>query len=155
MVKRTGEGLGSVKETIEQIAKLRLQAGFFDTAQYPDGTPVAYVAAIQEYGTPQTPPRPFIRPTIAERRKSWAEQLRIGFQKSLEGKIAPRTVLEAVGEGVRGDIRKTISQVNTPVLANSTIQARRTRKVNSNQSVKPLIDTGKMRDSVEYIVTEE
>ena len=30
-----------------------IEAGFFSTAKYQDGTPVAYVAAIQEYGYPE------------------------------------------------------------------------------------------------------
>lgn len=155
MVKRTGDGIESLRKRLEEISKLKLKVGFFDQAKYPDGTPVAHVAAIQEYGTNNIPPRPFIRPTVAERRQTWIDQLRTGFAKALEGKIEPRTVLEAVGEGVRGDVRKTISQINTPALAASTIKARRSRKVDPNQSVKPLIDTGKMLDSVEYRVTED
>lgn len=155
MVKRTGDGFDKLKKTLDEISKLKLQVGFFDQAKYPDGTPIAYVAAIQEFGTPHIPPRSFIRPTIAERRQAWAEQMRLGFTKALEGSIDPKTVLEAVGEGVRGDIKKTIAQVNNPALADATIKARRSRKVNPNESVKPLIDTGQMFNSVEFIVTKD
>ncbi|KAG1305014.1 hypothetical protein G6F62_015645 [Rhizopus arrhizus] len=50
-----------------------LRVGFLENAKYPDGTPVAMVAAINEFGRPDhnQPPRPFFRRMIEEKHKGW------------------------------------------------------------------------------------
>lgn len=40
--------LAQLKAVYDELAKKRLSVGFFEHAKYPDGTPIAYVAAIQE-----------------------------------------------------------------------------------------------------------
>ena len=60
---------------IRDIQSKKLRVGWFDTARYQDGTPVAYVAAIQEFGHGAIPPRPFMRPTIAQQRQAWRDTL--------------------------------------------------------------------------------
>ncbi|MFT9399734.1 hypothetical protein [Acetobacter sp.] len=52
-----------------------VKAGFLAGSQYPDGTPVASIAAVQEFGasirhgahTTLVPARPFLRPAILPR----------------------------------------------------------------------------------------
>ena len=41
-----------------------VQVGFFATAKYDNGTPVAAVAAYNEFGTKRIPERPFFRQAI-------------------------------------------------------------------------------------------
>ena len=43
-----------------------VKVGFFSTAKYEDGTPVAAVAAWNEFGTKTIPERPFFRRALAE-----------------------------------------------------------------------------------------
>ena len=43
-----------------------VKVGFFSTAKYQDGTPVAAVAAWNEFGTKTIPERPFFRNALAE-----------------------------------------------------------------------------------------
>ena len=43
-----------------------VKVGFFSTARYEDGTPVAAVAAWNEFGTETIPERPFFRNALAE-----------------------------------------------------------------------------------------
>ena len=43
-----------------------IQVGFFSSAKYPDGTPVAAVAAWNEFGTKRIKERPFFRNAISE-----------------------------------------------------------------------------------------
>lgn len=141
----------AVANMLENIKHREIQVGFFETAHYPDGTPVAYVAAIQEFGYPSgnIPPRPFMRPAIAENKEEWSRQIAAGIRAALRGAIDVDNALEQVGRIGAGNVQNAIRAVTTPALAESTIRNRRTRKNrNKNQSVKPLIDTATMLQSV-------
>ena len=50
-----------------------LRVGFLEGATYPDGKPVAMIAAIQDFGAPRAgiPPRPFFRNMIAAKKGEW------------------------------------------------------------------------------------
>ena len=50
---RGGEKLKATLAKAEQSRNKRVKVGFFSTAKYQDGTPVANVAAIQEFGAPR------------------------------------------------------------------------------------------------------
>ena len=65
----------AVKDANKKVVKV----GIVGHQRYDDDTPVAYIAAIHEYGSPNNniPPRPFFRPTVAVQKKTWA---RIGKQ---------------------------------------------------------------------------
>ncbi|OOF43038.1 hypothetical protein BKK51_12205 [Rodentibacter trehalosifermentans] len=66
------------KELKKRLADFRegqgkaARVGVIAQQHYNDETPVAYVAAIHEYGSESNniKPRPFFRPTISENRKS-------------------------------------------------------------------------------------
>lgn len=51
-----------LKAVYDELNKKQLKIGFFEHSKYPDGTPIAYVAAIQELGYGPIPPRPFFAP---------------------------------------------------------------------------------------------
>lgn len=141
-----------LKEISEGFIQEDAKVGWFPTAVYPNGTPVAYVALIQEMGAPAVhiPPRPFIKPTVNEQRAAWAAILRNGAKAVIKGKFTAHQVLEGVGIQAAGDIRKTISAIVSPPLAESTVKAR-ARRLASHEITptlaKPLIDTGLMLSS--------
>jgi hypothetical protein len=62
--------LRAISEKVSKPATLR--AGFLENATYPDGTPVATVAAANEFGTRRIPARPFFRNMIAAKSDEWA-----------------------------------------------------------------------------------
>lgn len=66
------------KEFADKVAKI----GWFPSAQYEDGTSVAYVAAIQEFGAPEVkiPPRPFMQPSIQTHMPEWRAYMLKGVQ---------------------------------------------------------------------------
>lgn len=141
----------AVAKMLEQLKHREIQVGFFETAHYPDGTPVAYVAAIQEFGyaAGKIPPRPFMRPAIAENKAEWSAQIAAGVRASIRGSIGLDAALGQVGFMAAGNVQNAIRAVTSPGLAESTIRNRRTRKNrNKNQSVKPLIDTATMIQAV-------
>lgn len=64
VVRREGPGTAKVLAAIKGLDGLEGKTGWFETARYPDGTAVAYVATIHEFGTPRIPARPFMRPAV-------------------------------------------------------------------------------------------
>ncbi|UNY40207.1 structural protein [Pseudomonas phage vB_PcuM_ KLEP17-4] len=146
----------AMAKAIAQIKRAKLQVGWFDTAQYEDGTPVAYVAAIQEFGYPKggIPPRPFLRPTIEQQRNAWRDSIAAGMRTVLEGKRSAREVLERVGMLAAGNVSESIAAVTSPALKQSTLDARQRRKKTPGVSNKPLVDTGLLIQSVDSKVTE-
>jgi len=122
------------------------KAGWFPTAVYPNGTPVAHVALIQEKGDPahNIPPRPFMRPAIASNKQKWVDNLGGMIKSGMSG----RDALELTAVTMAADIQAGIIAVTTPALKASTVRARVRRtasgKAKSSNISKPLVDTGYM-----------
>lgn len=137
-----GKGLQELKEKIAQIGKKQVRIGFPENATYPDGTKVAYVATIQEFGAGPIPPRPFLRPTIAEQREAWKKTLQRGYKAVVNDSISLEDMLAQFGMLAAGQVKMTISQLSSPPLSPSTIRSRQSKKKTQGVSVKPLVDTG-------------
>lgn len=120
-----------------------VRVGFLSKATYPDGKPVAMIAAIQEYGAPGAgiPPRPFFRNMVADKRGEWPAAIR-GLLKST-GNDAVKT-LDLTGAAIAGQLRESIINTNSPPLAPSTIARK--------GFAKPLVDTGHMLQSIDHEV---
>lgn len=127
----------------------QLKVGFIDGATYPDGTPVAMVAATNEYGNPANnqPPRPFFRNAIANHETEWSEAIARGLAKGFE----VEQVLSVVGERIVGDVVGSISTLMDPPLSAATIASRKSK---GNDSSKPLVDTKVMIRDVHYEVSD-
>ncbi|HHH0014236.1 TPA: hypothetical protein ACPZLS_004055 [Yersinia enterocolitica] len=136
----------------KQLSSKQVKAGFIDGATYPDGTSVAMVAAINEYGNASNnqPPRPFFRNAIGEKSGDWAEMVSRGIRAGID----TTQVLEVVGAQIKGDVQESIKTLIEPKLSDVTIHIRRTRKKFPNQSTKPLEDTKLMFGDVNYEVGE-
>ena len=135
-----------------------VRIGFFERAKYPDGTPVAMIAAIQDFGAPRAgiPPRPFFRNMIAKQKASWGPFLTASLKTN--GYNGYQSLSE-LGQQVAGDLRQSIIDTNSPALKPATIRAKsgtRTMvydpKNPATFPAKPLVDTGKMLNSIEYEV---
>lgn len=135
-----------------------VRIGVVEHQHYDDGTPVAYVAAIHEYGSPSNniPARPFFRPTISEKQNEWKQDV-------VNGLIANQNaidVLELVGMKASADVKNTISEIMSPPLSVATKKARNNRAYKQSKrpkaiSIKPLIDTGLMQKSISYVVSDK
>ncbi len=144
-----------------------VKIGWFPSARYDDeeSTPVAAVAAQNEYGNPnkKIPARPFLRPAIAHNEKKWKNIGKRGLKAVLAKKSTTQAVLDNIGNVVIGDIQHSIAQVYSPPLKRSTIEARLERKnakgrLNKTQAraiTKPLIDTGHMQATISYEISSD
>ena len=134
-----------------------LRVGWFATNKYEDGTPVAYVAVIHEFGAPKAgiPPRPFMRPTIAREENNWRAFAEEESKAIVQGRSTAKEMLEKLGLNASGEIARTLSEVTTPALKPGTVAAK-VRKMADKSTVgasdKPLVETGILLDTVTYTV---
>lgn len=182
------KAISAIADAMQKYASgPKIKVGFLANATYPDGTPVAMIAMIQEFGatinraagdvtiyrkvnaagteflkggrfvkrtqsnfssthkheayTINIPPRPFFRTMIAQNQASWAPEL----ARLIKSGIAPMDALRTLGQIMSGQLRASIIAMNTPPNAPSTIQKKK--------AAKPLVDTGHMRNSVDFEVT--
>ena len=137
-------GLERLQKSIADMQTKRAAVGFFDTAHYTDGTPVAQVAIAQEFGIID-PPRSFMRSTISEQKAAWQATLAQGSKRVMADKMTAEQMLSAIGQVVAGQIKEKIAAIMSPGLHPATLAARERR---GNTSTKPLVDTGTLISSV-------
>lgn len=188
-------GFNILTERVAGIGKKVAKTGWFESAKYEDGTPVAYIASIHEYGVsfthpggtpyrigadgravfvakdspgaaglpvtkPHTiviPARPFMRPTIIERKEEWLRIMARGYKQVLAGQTTEYDLMELIGGVSAGDVSKTISEITDPPLKPSTIRARQ-KKLSDQKTVgsldKPLVASGILFDTLTHIVED-
>jgi hypothetical protein len=146
-----------------------LRVGFLEGATYPNGQPVAMVAAIQEFGAPRAgiPPRPFFRNMIAARKASWPAAI---IQALKDNDYDVKKALAITGLGIAGQLQQSIRDTNDPNLSPVTLMLRKMfgnhpenirardvaearRRVAAGESsagvsTKPLVWTGHLINSV-------
>lgn len=126
------QGGGRIKAYLKQLESnikdsQSVRAGFLEGATYPDGTSVAQVAAVQEFGSLRktkdgrqwVPPRPFLRTAVAANKDEWAKVFG-GTLKSSGYSAA--TALATVGQQMVSDIQESIEKYSDPPNAPSTIR---------------------------------
>lgn len=126
-------------------APAMVRVGFLEGATYPDGTSVALVAAVQNFGSMARgiPPRPFFSNMIRDKSPDWGDKLANIMR--LNGYDARRS-LELMGQGIAGQLRQSIVDTNAPPLSEKTIARKGFEK--------PLIDTGVMLQAVDSEVVD-
>jgi hypothetical protein len=146
IIRKSGNGQESMRNIQNLPDKITGQMGWDKSAVYENGTSVAYIAAIQEFGSPKNgiPSRSYFRSTIKEKKKSWGELM---YKLLKNKKMNVLDAFETMVQTAEGDVVKTISTLESPALKESTIRARlrrRSDKITRGKLDKPLIDTGYM-----------
>lgn len=170
---RMGAALDAIAKKLKNASKV--EVGFHADATYPDGTSVAMVAAIQNFGAPSVgiPPRPFFSNVVKAGRKTWGPKLaKVLKAADYDADIA----LGRMGARIQGEIQKSITDMNDPPLSPVTLLLRerfgnhpeeirgrdvaKAREDISSGAVpevtptqsKPLVWTGVMQNAVDYKV---
>ena len=142
--KKLGPNRGPDNET--------LRVGVLEGSTYPDGTPVATVAAVQEFGaaiehsdghTTTIPPRPFMRNTVRHNKGQWGPLLGVALQAS---KLDTGRALGMVGAKIASQMQDEIKAMDDPPNAASTV-ARKGFDA-------PLRDTGALLRSIDFEVVD-
>jgi hypothetical protein len=126
-----------------------LKVGFLEGAKYPDGTPVAMVAAIHNFGAPSRgiPPRPFFTNMITQHSAEWPDDIKsqlfnvVGRNYHIQRSDIV-TVMNRMGALIKGQIQQSIRDTNAPPLAPATVRRK--------GFDKPLIETSHMINSVAF-----
>ena len=118
VIRKKGAGYDRLQALVTESQDYVGKVGWLESAKYEDGTPVAYVAAIQEFGSPKNniPSRSFMRTTISEQRNKWMELAKSGAKAVVAGNETVRSVVEKIGFQAQGDIGAKISSISSPVL---------------------------------------
>ena len=145
---------------VEGFEHAQARVGWFPTAKYEDGTPVAEVAVKNEFGDPgaHIPPRPFMRPTFDANKDKWTKIVQDGARQVVKGNVQATEVLEAVGLQAAGDVKAMISSIWSPPLAQMTIDRRAARYKSGEVTKsleKPLVDTGLLLATVSNDVVRD
>lgn len=154
-VTRKAGKIQALRQTVEELAGQQGRVGWFPSAVYEGGQPVAGVAFVQEHGSTKRsiPPRPFMRPTVTEKRTEWAKTVGQLTKAAAQGKIAPENVMQGLTMAAEGHVRAAITKISTPPLAESTVAARKRRLADGGAGAKssiakPLVDTGVMLNTL-------
>ncbi len=109
-----------------------------------DGTPVAMIAAVHEFGSPSQgiPERSFLRASVQRNRQKYVRLNRINLVKMLHGQMSAEQALGQLGEMAKGDVQTEIRSGDFAPLKAATIKRK--------DSSRPLIDTGQMVQSIAW-----
>ena len=139
----TPEGL-RLKAALKELDKLEVAVGYqAGSGSDENGVDICDIAAWNELGTSRMPSRPFMRQSIDNHTGEINAFLK-GMEGELAGGADAQTILNEVGVFQKDMIQQEITNGSFTPNAPATIA----RKGSSH----PLIDTGRMRQSVNYII---
>lgn len=131
-----------------KLKRLQVRVGFQQgDAQEDDGTDICDVAMWNELGTSNAPSRPFMRDSVDDNIDKINAFLKVQLKKLVTGGTDAESVLKAIGVFQKGLVQKQIIDGDFEPNAPSTIKRK--------GSDKPLVDTGRMRQSVNFVVKEK
>lgn len=160
------KALAEISKNLKKASTVRV--GFMENSDYDDGTPVAMVAAIQNFGAPKVgiPPRPFFSNMVKAKSPQWPDQI-VHFLKQSDYDAS--LALAKMGKVIEGELQQSINETFSPPLSPVTVMLRGMKskgvvvtgktvgeaaqrvadgKTNYGASTKPLIDTGRMLKAV-------
>lgn len=167
---KMGDVLGKMAEGLSKASSV--EVGFLENATYPDGTSVAMVAALDEFGHGNTPARPYFRSMIAKHKGEWPKA--IGDLLKDNAYDAAKTLAQ-VGAGVKGQLQQSIVDTTSPPLSKVTLMLRKMKaeypdlvvsgktvgeaaarvaagESTDGVSTKPLVESGHLLNSADFRV---
>lgn len=134
------------KQTIEELKRLEVRIGIQQGAGNEDGVDLVDIAMFNELGTVHIPSRPFLRDSVDAHGDEINSFLQGTKGNLLKGGSA-ETALKRIGVFQKGLIQKEIRDGDFEPNSPATIKRK--------GSDKPLIDTGRMRQSINYVIQEK
>lgn len=111
-----------------------------------EASDVLMAAIANEFGTEDIPERSYIRATMREHHEKYKSALQKGIQKVASGAMSMEQMLGLIGIEVVKDVQMTMRHLKEPANAPSTIKAK--------GSANPLIDTGRLLNSIHFEVVD-
>ena len=150
-VKKSTKILDKMIDSLRQMNGLKVEWGFFEDAKYDDPRgedSVAKIAQWVEYGHQvNVAPRPFFQIALQKHHKEIRALIKHLQRKVLQGKLSPEEKMDTIAKALKKQLEDSILDLSTPELKDSTIAARKSRGIDSDD---PLLETWTLVDSVEY-----
>lgn len=129
-------------ESIKEIADLEVHIGFQAGEAEHEGVDLCEIAAYNELGTEHIPSRPFIRNSVDSHMDEISSNIGEWCKRIARGEIEGHEMMMNIGMLQKGLIQEEIT--------NGTFAPNAPATIKKKGSDKPLIDTGIMRESVDY-----
>lgn len=160
--KITKQGKDFFKQ-IELLKKLQVRVGFQQgTASGEDsGADIVDIAAWNELGTENAPARPFLRQSVENNAAQIEAMCRAQLAKIVNGQATAEEALKAIGVMQKALIQNEIKnggfEPNAPITIEGGWMHRNGKSffIKGKKSSQPLIDTGRLRQSVNFVITEK
>lgn len=134
------------QKMLEGLGKLQVRVGIQQGTVNEDGVDMVDIAMFNELGTVRIPSRPFLRDSVDAHTDEINAFLQSMRSQLVRGSSAEQ-ILKKIGVFQKGLIQEEI--VNGDFVPNSPETIKR------KGSDKPLIDTGRMRQSINYVIQEK
>lgn len=135
------KGWTKIVRELKKLGGASLTVGVQGNApQHPSGKNMADIATFNEFGTATAPARSFLRSTFDS--ANFYEAELTGLARRVGVELSTKRALRLLGMKITSDVKNTIVTLKEPPNAASTIA----EKGSSN----PLIDTGKLRQSIDF-----
>lgn len=129
---------------LKKLADMEIRVGFqAGEAEEENGTDIVDIAAYNEYGSSDTPARPFMKQSF-ENHEDELQAVCDEAMKMIKKGGTAQQALNKIGVLCKALVQSEIRDGNFVPNAPSTIKKK--------GSDKPLIDTGTMRQSVQYVI---
>lgn len=127
---------------LANLGNSEAKVGFFNNSVYADGTPIAYVASIHEFGCPEKniPPRLGMRFTAAAKKNEWRATSETLSKRVLAGQMSGHDAMEAIALSAEASFVEYISSNPPPELKKGTLATRKRR----GQGTRTLNATGQL-----------
>jgi len=142
------------RKEMKKLKDLQVRVGFQrgnGKAKNHDGSEsevdICDVAMFNELGTSTSPSRPFMRQSVDNNAGKINSFLKNQIQRIKNGETDAEGVMKAIGTFQKGLVQKTIRDGDFEPNAPSTVKKK--------GSSKPLIDTGQMRQSVNFVICKK
>lgn len=136
-----------LQKILKELADKEVRVGFQQgKTTEEDGTDVCDIAAWNELGTVNMPSRPFLRMSVDDNSDKINSFMSAQKRSIINGEPADR-ILKKIGIFQKDLIQEKITEGSFEPNAPSTIKAK--------GSSKPLIDTGRMRQSVNFEIKQK
>ena len=121
----------------DELEGKEVHVGWLGNINEENGTPVSYVATIQEYGDPShsIPPRPMLEPTMRNNHEAYLKFLKLAAKRVQDKQVSGDDALHELGERVTADIVKTIYSITSPALSPITLMLRKMKDKNPDLKV--------------------
>jgi len=148
--KITPEGKAFYKQ-IEELQKNQVRVGFQHGEETDEetGADLADIAMWNELGTEYIPARPFLRQSVDDNAERISSACKSQLRAIVRGEKTAKDVLQTLGVMQKGLIQKTIKSGGFEPNAPRTVKKKTKGK---GGKTTPLIDTGRMRQSVNFVI---